>query len=98
VRVTLEAVSTAEGMPRRVRVGLLESSGRSGDVRLEWAAEPREVVACDLRGRPRASGDAASAHVAIDGRATVVFLRAFEWLHMEVEFKEVEFKEVEFAS
>jgi hypothetical protein len=29
--------------------------------------------------------------VAIDGRATVVFLRAFEWLHMEVEFKEVEF-------
>jgi hypothetical protein len=91
VRVTLEAVSTAEGMTRRVRVGLLESAGRSGDVRLEWAAEPRDAVACDLRGRPRGSGDPASAHVAIDGRATVVFLRAFEWLHMEVEFKEVEF-------
>ncbi|HBB75435.1 MAG TPA: hypothetical protein DC048_13425 [Planctomycetaceae bacterium] len=98
VRVTLEAVSTAEGMPPRVRVGLLESAGRSGDVRLEWAAEPREAVACDLRGRPRGSEDTASAHVAIDGRATVVFLRAFEWLHMEVEFRDVEFKEVAVAS
>lgn len=86
VRVTVDSLDTAAGRPRRARVGLLESAGRTGDVRLEWTAEPRQAVACDARGTPRGSGDTASAHVAIDGRATIVFLRAFEWLHVEVEF------------
>jgi hypothetical protein len=85
-RLTVDAVERVDGRPVRARIGLLETAGRSGDVRLEWAAEPRQAAVCDLRGRPRGTGDTATAHVAIDGRATVVFLRAHEWLHVEVEF------------
>jgi len=69
-----------------VRIGLLESAGRAGDVRVEWAREPRAARACDLRGLPRTAHAGAPAPVAIDGRCTVVFLRAYEWLHLEVEF------------
>ncbi len=86
VRLTVDAVDLVEGLPRRARIGLLESAGRSGDVRLEWVAMPTEASVLDLRGRPRGDGDTATAHVAIDGRATVVFLRAHEWLHVEVTF------------
>lgn len=86
VRLTVDAVEQVEGLPRRARIGLLESAGRSGDVRLEWAATPTAATVLDLRGRPRGDGDTAAAHVAIDGRSTVVFLRAHEWLHVEVTF------------
>lgn len=85
-RVTLDTIEHADGRPVRARIGLLETSGRSGDVRVEWATAPRQAAVCDLRGRARGTGDTATAHVAIDGRATVVFLRAHEWLHVEVEF------------
>jgi hypothetical protein len=50
-------------------------------VRIEWAREPLAAQACDLAGRPR--GDVT---VAIEGRATVVFLRRHEWLHLLVDF------------
>lgn len=66
---------------RRLTVGLLESAGRTGHVRIEWAREPLAARACDLAGRPR--GDVA---VAIEGRSTVVFLRRHEWLHLLLDF------------
>jgi hypothetical protein len=50
-------------------------------VRIEWQADVRSAVACDLHGRPR--DDVA---VALDGRAVVVSLRRFEWLVLSLEF------------
>jgi hypothetical protein len=85
-RLTVDAVEQVDGRPVRARIGLLETAGRSGDVRVEWAVEPRQAAVCDLRGRPRGTGDTPTAHVAIDGRPTVEFLRAHEGLHVEVEF------------
>jgi hypothetical protein len=80
VRLTGGMVEQVDGR-RRLAVGLLESAGRTGHVRIEWAREPLAAQACDLAGRPR--GDVT---VAIEGRATVVFLRRHEWLHLLVDF------------
>jgi len=80
-RITVEAVEAEAGRPVRARIGLLESSGTGGDVRLEWAADVARAGGSDLRGRPRPE-----AAVAVTGRSTVVFLRRYEWLHLEVEF------------
>jgi hypothetical protein len=80
-RITVEAVETEAGRPVRARLGLLESSGTGGDVRLDWGEDVAEARACDLRGTPRPE-----AAVIVTGRSTVVFLRRYEWLHLEVEF------------
>jgi hypothetical protein len=64
----------------RARVGLLETAGQSGEVRIDWAADVVRATACDLRGRPRPDTP-----VAIVGRSTVVFLRRYEWVHLELE-------------
>ena len=70
------------GSGPQAAVGVVESAGRDGDVRIEWAADVAAARAVDLAGRPRDG-----VHVAIDGRATVVFLRASEWLRLELEFR-----------
>ena len=71
----------ATGGPRAV-VGIVESAGRAGEVRIEWAAAVAAARACDFEGRPREGID-----VAIDGRATIVSLRPFEWLRLALEFR-----------
>jgi hypothetical protein len=65
----------------RAVVDLLEVAGRAGEVRVEWAREPRAVQACDFAGRPR--DDVA---VAVAGRSIVVSLRRHEWLRLHLDF------------
>ena len=81
VRITVGECTAADGGGVKARVGVLDATGRGGDVRIEWQADVRSAVACDLHGRPR--DDVA---VALDGRAIVVSLRRFEWLMLSVEF------------
>jgi hypothetical protein len=66
-----------------VRVGLLESAGRGGDVRLEWAAPVTRARMIDPAGSPAASSPDG---VVIDGRSTSLFLGRYQWRHLEVEF------------
>jgi hypothetical protein len=80
VRLTGGCIEQVAGR-RRLAVGLLESAGNTGHVRIEWAREPLAAQVCDLAGRPR--GDVT---VAIEGRSTVVFLRRHEWLHLLLDF------------
>ena len=80
-RVTVDAVESEAGRPVRARIGLVESAGAGGEVRIDWAADVARAEACDLRGTPRPE-----AAVAVQGRSTIVFLRRYEWLHLEVEF------------
>jgi hypothetical protein len=67
--------------PGSLRVGLVESAGRAGEVRLEWARPVARAVAIDLEGRPLPD-----VHVAVDGRATVVFLQRYQWLQLALEY------------
>jgi len=80
-RITVDDIELADGRPRRARIGLVESAGQPGDARIEWAAEVRQATVCDAGWRPR---DGATVTVA--GRSTIVSLRRFEWLHLDVEF------------
>ena len=81
VRLLGHAIDAEGGSPVRAEVGLLESAGLSGEVRIEWARPVARVNVRDLRGGVRV------ADVAIEGRATVLFLKRYEWLRLEVEFQ-----------
>lgn len=81
VRLTVGECVITEGRVAKAVVGLLESTGRGGEVRIECQADVLSAVPCDLHGRPR---DDVS--VTIDGRAIVASLRRFEWLMLAVEF------------
>ena len=81
VRVTVQDVERVDGRLVRARVGLVESAGRAGEVRLDWAGAIRGAAARELDGRPRPD-----ATVAIEGRAVIVFLRAYEWFVVDLEF------------
>jgi len=81
LRLTAAALEPTADGTTRVRVGLLESAGRAGEVRIGWAAEPIRAAACTADGRSRDDSG-----VRIDGRTTAVHLGAHEWLHLDVEF------------
>jgi hypothetical protein len=81
VRLTAGPSGAVLDRPGSLRVGLLESAGRAGDVRLEWARPVTRAVATDLDGRPLPD-----VHVAVDGRTTVVFLERYRWLQLALEF------------
>ena len=85
VRMTAGPVRFAGERLVAARIGLLESAGRSGEVRVVWGADVARVRRCDALGQADApAGDADG--VAIDGRTTVVSLGRYEWLHLDVEF------------
>ena len=85
VRMTAGPVRFAGERLVAARIGLLESAGRSGEVRVVWGADVARVRRCDALGQADApDGDADG--VAIDGRTTVVSLGRYEWLHLDVEF------------
>lgn len=65
----------------RMRIGIVESAGRPGPVRIEWAVPVARATAVDVRGEPRDDVE-----VAIVGRAVVASLRRYEWLQLELEF------------
>lgn len=81
VRLVHDAAAPAADAAARARVGLIESAGRAGPVRIEWSVPVARAVAVDLRGEPR--DDVA---VAIEGRAVVVSLRRYEWMQLDLEF------------
>lgn len=82
LRLTGARVEPGVDGTTRVRVGLLESAGRGGDVRVGWAAEPIRAAACTAAGRSRDD-----VTVRIEERATLVHLAAYEWLHLDLEFR-----------
>jgi len=85
VRLTVSSVRHEGGRPVAARIGLLESRGRSGEVRLEWSADVAAARVCDAAGREHPAGSGVGA-VAVTGRLTTVFLRRYEWLHLDLEF------------
>jgi hypothetical protein len=82
VRLTVAGTRHEAGRLAAVRIGLLESAGRSGEVGVEWAADVATVRACDPLGRPGEVAD----DVGIDGRTMRLALSRYEWRHLEVEF------------
>jgi hypothetical protein len=81
VRLTVHETVVAGERLVAARVGLLESAGRSGEIRLEWATDIVQATACDMAGRPRSD-----AGVTIEGRALVAHLGRYEWLHLDLVF------------
>ena len=67
--------------PTILRVGLVESAGRAGEVRIEWASELVRAAAVDALGHPLP--DLA---VAVSGRTTTLRLERYQWLHLVLEF------------
>lgn len=82
VRITVHDAVIEEGRLRAARVGLLESAGRRGEVRLEWADELASATACDPAGTSRSD-----AGVTIEGRSLVAHLDRYDWLHLDLVFK-----------
>jgi hypothetical protein len=68
------------------RIGLLESAGHAGEVRLEWAADVARAGPCDASGRSLDGDGSTADSVTVDGRATTLFLKRYQWRHLEVEF------------
>jgi hypothetical protein len=69
------------------RIGLLESAGRAGEVRLEWAADVARAVPCDASGRSLDGDGSTADSVTVDGRGITLFLKRYQWRHLEVEFQ-----------
>jgi hypothetical protein len=80
VRCTVDPAH-ADDPPETYRVSLVESAGRRGEVRIEWAREVGRVVAVDFEGRPLPD-----VSVAVAGRTTTVPLERYEWLRLVLEF------------
>jgi hypothetical protein len=87
VRVTAGPVRREGGRVVGARIGLLESAGRSGEVRVEWAAEVVRAVPCDASGRHHTDSNATADGVTIDGRAITLYLKRYQWRHLDLEFR-----------
>jgi len=83
VRLTVAGVRHEGGRLAAVRIGLLESAGRAGEVSVEWAAAIAAVRGCDPLGLPGAAAD----DVGIDGRTMRLALARYQWRQLEVEFQ-----------
>lgn len=88
IRLTAEPPGVGGVRPGSLSLGLVESAGRSGDVRINWGRGIARAVAVDLEGRPLPD-----VHVAVDGQATVVFLNRFQWLHLVLEWSDRDSRE-----
>ena len=80
IRLTVDPAGPGDP-PETLRIGLVESAGRAGEVRLEWAADVARAAAVDLEGRPLPD-----VHVGVAGGVTTVFLDRYQWLHLVLEF------------
>jgi hypothetical protein len=89
VRLTVGPVRQEGGRVVAARIGLLESAGHAGEVRLNCAAEVARAVPCDAAGRQLSDRvDHASAvdGVKIDGRSITLDLKRYQWRHLDLEF------------
>ncbi len=87
IRLTEGSVQHEAGQLVSARVGLLESAGRSGEVRLEWASEVARASVCGPGGQRLSAAGSTADGVTIDGRGIILYLRRYQWLHLEVEFR-----------
>jgi hypothetical protein len=67
--------------PTILRAGLVESAGRAGEVRIEWAGELVRAAAVDSLGHPLPD-----VVITLAGRATTVRLERYQWLQLVLEF------------
>ena len=81
VRLTVAALATTATGPAGGRVGLLESTGRAGEVTIDWGRPVAHAAVVDFTGAPRELPA-----VAIAGSRTVVFLERYQWLQLDVGF------------
>ena len=56
-------------------------------MRLEWATDVARASICGPDGRRLSATESTADGVTIDGRGIVVYLRQYQWLHLEVEFR-----------
>jgi len=78
VRIT-GAPALADDPPGTCRLGIVESAGRAGEVRIAFARDVAGAVAVDLAGRPLPD-----LPVTVAGRVVSVVLRGYQWLHLAV--------------
>jgi len=81
VRLTVAELATTATGPAGGRVGLLESTGRAGEVTIDWGRPVAHAAVVDFTGAPRELPA-----VAIAGSRTVVFLERYQWLQLDVGF------------
>jgi hypothetical protein len=80
--VRLTADPPQEGDPPTIlRAGLVESAGRAGEVRIEWAGEVVRAAAVDPLGHPLPD-----VPITVAGRTTTVRLERYQWLQLVLEF------------
>jgi hypothetical protein len=80
VRLTGEQAGPTDP-PGTLRVGLVESAGRAGEVRLVWGHEVTRAVAVDFAGQPRPD-----VQLTVAGRETTLVLDRYQWLQLVLEF------------
>jgi hypothetical protein len=86
VRLTVAPAAAGNPLQRHdpatsLRVGLVESAGRAGEVRIEWARDVVRAAAVDPLGQPLP--DVA---VTVAGRTTTLRLERYQWLGLELDF------------
>lgn len=78
VRLAVEAAGPDS--PGRLHVGVVESAGQAGKVRIDWGGEVTRAAAVDFAGQPRPD-----VHVAVEGRSTTLVLGRYQWIQLVVE-------------
>ena len=86
VRLTAGPVRRDGTRITAARIGLLESNGSSGTVCLTFATTVARARVCGPFGGPLASDGEPPAEADVDGPVVKVFLRRYQWLHLDVEF------------
>ncbi len=79
VRLTWQGPVLDGGRAVGVRVGLLESEGRSGDVTVDWGFEVAAARVCDAVGRPVTGPE-----ISVNGQTTTTHLRRYGWLLIDL--------------
>jgi hypothetical protein len=67
--------------PTILRVGLIESAGLGGEVRIEWTGDLLRAEAVDALGHPQPD-----VVIAVSGRTTTLRLERYQWLQLVLEF------------
>lgn len=81
VRITWQGPVLRAGRPIGVRVGLVESAGKGGDVTVDWGFEVAAARVADALGRP-----GGGLGVTVAGSTTTTYLRRWEWLQIDLLF------------
>jgi hypothetical protein len=81
LRITWQGPLLENGQPIGVRVGLVESEGRSGDVTVDWGFDIAATRIGDALGKPIGGQE-----VTLAGRSTTTYLRRYGWLQLDLLF------------